>query len=517
MPVPAALVFARKSVATPAISFLVNKSFTYVSKYFKSPHMDEVKNKLVLAMPKIQAVFNAVNPEYVRGQSSALDVWLWQLRDAVEAAKDAIDELEYYELEEKANDQNIAEWGSLFDKMKHKFVKSLMKSMDALDKVVGGVDSFLSLTDHLNGAFSSSEQQVQVDNVCQTASTLSATIFLGREKEKEKIIGCLANTSSQTNIVSILSVVGHGGMGKKSLAQTICEQKEVLDHFKLIWVTASTSFDATSLTRKILECATGAKPKADQLEPLQRDLKEKLKSDKFLLVLDDVWEDKKRDEWENLFAPLKKLNNAGSKVLLTTRMQSVADMAARVMGVKTDQCLALQGLQEDETFELFTHHAFSGLKNLADYGNLRLIGEQVAKKLLGCPLVCKVVGEHLQDKATVEYWSRFLHKGLEHFKGTEEDIMRVLRLSYYHLPTELQICFCYCCIIPRDDYGFPKKKLVHLWIGSGLISQALSDTHTLEETAEEYLAQLTRKSFLNMKSRDGQLERGTCPLVNVQE
>ncbi|XP_044402421.1 putative disease resistance protein RGA1 [Triticum aestivum] len=524
MPVPAALVFAGKFVATPAISFLVNKAFTYVGKYFESPHMDEVKNRLVLAMPKIQAVFDAVNPEYVKEQSSALDAWLWQLRDAVEAAEDAIDELEYYELKEKANDQKIAERGSPFDKMKHKFVKSvksvktlkkvadgdivrrLMKLVDALDKAVGGVDSFLSLTDHLNGAFSSSQQQVQADNDRQTGSTLSATIFVGREKEKEKIIGWLANTSSQTNILSILSVVGHGGMGKTSLAQTICEQQEVLDHFKLIWVTVSTSFDATSLTRKILECTTGAKPKADQLEPLQRDLKEKLKSDKFLLVLDDVWEDKKRDEWEKLFAPLKKLNNAGSKILLTTRMQSVADMAARVMGVETDQCLTLQGLEEDETFELFTHHAFSGLKNPADYGNLTLIGEQIAKKLLGCPLLTKVVGEHLQGKATVEYWSRFLHKGLEHFKGTEEDIMRVLRLSYYHLPTELQICFRYCCIIPRDDYGFLKKKLVQLWIGSGLISQALSDTHTLEETAEEYLAQLTRKSFSNMKSRDGQLE-----------
>ena len=128
MPVPAALVFAGKSVATSAISFLVNKAFTYVAKYFKSPHMDEVKNRLVLTIPKIQVVFDAVNLEYVREQSSALDVWLWQLRDVVEAAEDAIDELEYYEPEEKANDQKIAEWGSPFDKIKQKFVKSVHTS-----------------------------------------------------------------------------------------------------------------------------------------------------------------------------------------------------------------------------------------------------------------------------------------------------------------------------------------------------------------------------------------------------
>lgn len=125
MPVPAALVFAGKSVATRAISFLVNKAFTYVGKYFKSQDIDEVKNRLMLAMPKIQAVFDAVNPEYFREQSSTLDAWLWQLRDAIEAAEDAFDEFEYYELEEKANDQKITEWGSPFNKMKHKFVKSV--------------------------------------------------------------------------------------------------------------------------------------------------------------------------------------------------------------------------------------------------------------------------------------------------------------------------------------------------------------------------------------------------------
>ncbi|XP_071675906.1 disease resistance protein RGA2-like [Lolium perenne] len=526
MAASAALVFAGKSVATPAISFLINKAFSYIDEYFKSKDMDEVKNRLLQAMPQIQAVLDVVSPEHVRGQSSALDAWLWQLRDAVEAAEDAIDELEYYELEEKAKHQRVSDWGSPFGKMKHKFVKSvksgpifrknnhgdsfkrLMKSVDGLDKAAAGVISFLNLTDHLSGGSSaSSQQQVQklVDNSRQTGSTLSATIFVGREKEKEQIAGWLANPSvesgetgvTMTKSIPIISVVGHGGMGKTTLAQSICEQEEVLKHFKVIWITVSTSFDATSVTSKILECATGIKPRSDHLEPLQRDLIEKLKSINFLLVLDDVWEDKRRDEWEKLFAPLRKLNTR-SKILLTTRMQSVADMAAKVMGVKGDQCLTLQGLEEDKNLELFTHHAFSGF-GPGDSIYLKLTGEQIAKKLRGCPLVTKVVGEHLQSNMSLEYWSRFLDQGLEHFRGTEDDIMKVLRLSYYHLPTKLQICFRYCCIFPQD-YEFQKKELVQLWIGSGLISEPASDTQTLVNTAEHFLAQLTRKSFFDLKS-----------------
>ena len=120
MATSAALVFAGKSVATPAISFLVSKAFNYLNEYCKSEGMEEVKNRLLQAMPLIQAVFDVVNPERIREQSCALDAWLWQLRDAVEEAKDAIDELE-----EKAKDQKVSDRGSSFAKMKHKVVKSV--------------------------------------------------------------------------------------------------------------------------------------------------------------------------------------------------------------------------------------------------------------------------------------------------------------------------------------------------------------------------------------------------------
>nr|WLO97317.1 Pm55 protein [Dasypyrum villosum] len=522
MAASAALVFAGKSVATSAISFLVNKAFNYIDEYCKSENMDELKNRLLRAMPHIQAVFDVVNPELVREQSSGLDAWLWQLRDAVEAAEDAIDELEYYELEEKAKDQKVSEWGSPLGKMKHKFVRSLgpavnktikkishrdtlkrlMKSVDDLHKAAIGVSDFLKLTDHLSGGSSTSSQQKVQNNDRQTGSTESATKFIGREKEKQDIIGWLANTSDElgengvrrTKSIPIISVIGHGGMGKTALAQSICNQDEVVKHFKIIWITVSTSFDATSVTSKILESITRVKPNTDHLEPLQRDLEEKLKSIKFLLVMDDVWEDKKIDEWEKLFAPMKKLNTVGSKILLTTRMQSVADMAAKVMGVERDKCLTLQGLEDDENLKLFNHHAFSGL-NPGDYAYLKLTGEQIAKKLRGCPLVTKVVAGHLQSNITPEYWRRFLHQGLKHFKGTEKDIMKILRLSYYHLPTELQICFRYCCIFPQD-YIFEKKKLVQMWMGSGLIASGIQ---SLEDTAEQFFAQLTRKSFFDKK------------------
>uniref|UniRef100_A0A0E0DGA6 Disease resistance N-terminal domain-containing protein n=1 Tax=Oryza meridionalis TaxID=40149 RepID=A0A0E0DGA6_9ORYZ len=98
-----ALVFAGKAVATAAISFWINKAFTYLKEY-KVEGIEDIKNRLLQSMPKIQVVLDIVNPRYVKEQSSALDAWLWQLRYAVEEAEDVIDVLEYYKLKEMAKD-----------------------------------------------------------------------------------------------------------------------------------------------------------------------------------------------------------------------------------------------------------------------------------------------------------------------------------------------------------------------------------------------------------------------------
>ncbi|KAK3139542.1 hypothetical protein QOZ80_5AG0384930 [Eleusine coracana subsp. coracana] len=284
-------------------------------------------------------------------------------------------------------------------------------------------------------------------------------------------------------------------MGKTTLAQHVCNEENIAKKFKVIWVRVSTTFDATSVTSKILESLTGEKPSAVNLEALQQNLKQELNSVKFFLVLDDVWEDKEKEEWEKIFAPLRK-GMSGSKILVTTRMRSVVDTVGSAMGVKCE-CLELEGLKEADNLMLFSHHVFSG-RNPHDFSDLIETGKQIVKELRGCPLVTKVVSGHLQDNMSFEYWNHFLHEDLEHFQGTKHDIMKILRLSYYYLPTEHQICFRYCSLFPQD-YKFQKKDLVLMWIGSGLISQDGDRSSRIEDTGDKILAKLTRNSFFDMK------------------
>ncbi|KAF0894924.1 hypothetical protein E2562_004924 [Oryza meyeriana var. granulata] len=102
MAATAALIFAGKSISTPAISFILNKAFSYLSKWHQAEDMEAVKDRLSLRFNQIQAVYDAVDRQQINGQSDALDKWLWRFRDAVKGAEDVLDEIDYYKLEEEA-------------------------------------------------------------------------------------------------------------------------------------------------------------------------------------------------------------------------------------------------------------------------------------------------------------------------------------------------------------------------------------------------------------------------------
>uniref|UniRef100_A0A0E0RF21 PTBP1-like RNA recognition motif 2 domain-containing protein n=1 Tax=Oryza rufipogon TaxID=4529 RepID=A0A0E0RF21_ORYRU len=118
------------------------------------------------------------------------------------------------------------------------------------------------------------------------------------------------------------------------------------------------------------------------LDGMEQILREKLSSTKAaLLVLDDVWEDKARDQLEKLFRVLK-ASKTRSKILLTTRTQSVQ----LITGCK-ELKLRLHELDDDENLDLFWRYAFAGQEvGAEDYLELRKIGAEIAKKLGGTPM-----------------------------------------------------------------------------------------------------------------------------------
>jgi type II secretory pathway predicted ATPase ExeA len=173
--------------------------------------------------------------------------------------------------------------------------------------------------------------------------TLTVDRVFGRENEKEHLVGWLTNTSNRdnkvvmsNNNVPIMSIIGHGGIGKTILAQLIPQQSRIKKHFQtVIWVSASTNFCAATLINKIIQSVTLSKPNVETYDALQEHLAGTLQTIKYLLILYDVWEDKEISVWEKLFASLR-TGVRGRKIFLTTRMQSVADLASAAMGCQRE-------------------------------------------------------------------------------------------------------------------------------------------------------------------------------------
>lgn len=89
----------------------------------------------------------------------------------------------------------------------------------------------------------------------------------------------------------------------------------------------------------ILESITKKRHSAETLDILQTCLEELLLSRRFLLILDDTWEDSlNRYKWQPFLAPLCKAL-AGSRILITTRMRSVVCSVECVMKRYGKQCL----------------------------------------------------------------------------------------------------------------------------------------------------------------------------------
>ncbi|OAY65461.1 Disease resistance protein RGA2 [Ananas comosus] len=515
-----ALALAGQSAASVVIEKLISTAVSYVGECGAglSDVQKEIQ-RLRQAFPRIRAILTFVEEgqTVTTKQNEWLDAWLWQLRDAVDQAEDVLDEMEYYELEKavKARDNKVRQGTEL--NLKRKFTEfannifgnddtltRLRGAMKALDHVAAGSEPLLQLVTQLYNSDVKRQQEDEIRNARETSSFLTEDTICGRDTEKERIVEWLTkptsdepeNASATVGEVSAFAIVGMGGLGKTTLAQFIYHDEKVRQCFDLVlWVCVSDQFDVVVLTRKILEAAEVRDSLGDMcLNTIQEILKKKLISKKFLLVLDDVWADKKFLQWKSLVSPLK-FGRQGSKILLTTRMDSVADTVANALRCKRES-LKLSGLEKVDFMHLFNTHAFAGT-NIDDHGNLKLIGEQIAKKLGGCPLAAKILGGCLNSCMDEKYWTRILNENFLNLQESEDNIMMILRLSYHHLPTSLQICFRYCSIFPKDHL-FRKNELVRMWIGSGLIKRPIREKRSLEDMGEEYFNHLARKSLFDI-------------------
>ncbi|KAF8038126.1 hypothetical protein BT93_B0859 [Corymbia citriodora subsp. variegata] len=106
--------------------------------------------------------------------------------------------------------------------------------------------------------------------------------------------------SNMKENVSILPIVGIGGLGKTALAQCVFNDEMVSKNFDLkMWVCVSDDFDMKKIVINIIDCAKEKASNEVSLEKLQIKLREKIDGKRYLLVLDDLWNEDP-EEWLKL-------------------------------------------------------------------------------------------------------------------------------------------------------------------------------------------------------------------------
>jgi Leucine-rich repeat (LRR) protein len=414
--------------------------------------------------------------------------WLYKLKDVVYNAEDVLDEIATEALQRKLE----VDFQTATSKVRNSistFLSNFVKEMEPkivelLDKLefLAKQKDVLGLKEGVGGESSKR---------LPTTSLVEETGIFGRNEDKEKIISLLISDDAIDNKnLCVIPIVGMGGIGKTTLAKLIYKDQRVKQHFDLqAWVCVSDEFDVLKLTKTIIEeVGLSTNVDSNSLNLLQVRLQDKLMGTKFLLVLDDVWNEKDAD-WEVLSSPFK-AGAQGSTIIVTTRNDSVASI---MHSVPTNH---LKPLKEEDCWSLFAKHAFHD-GNFGAHLELEAIGRQIVKKCEGLPLAAKAIGSLLRSKLGIDEWEKILKSELWDSPLDKTDILPALRLSYKYLPSHLKQCFAYFSIFPKD-YVFKEEEIVLLWMAEGFLKE--SRNKRMEEVGEDYFHDLASRSLLEQSS-----------------
>ncbi|KAL5975430.1 hypothetical protein ACLOJK_019752 [Asimina triloba] len=312
--------------------------------------------------------------------------------------------------------------------------------------------------------------------------------MVGMEDEKREIISrLLSGSGDDYGNVDVFAIVGLAGMGKTTLAREIYHDISVRDHFDFFsWVCVSEIFDLVSVTKAIIRyhLPRGTTPADLGLDSLQAELGEMLRGKKFLLILDDVWNED-REKWALLRQPLKSAA-PGSKILVTARAKLVANVMNPVY------IHELNGLSDDQAWRLFSLMAFHGW-SLEDISELETVGREIVKKCKGVPLSIKVMAHEMNFRRTVADWHSVLDSGMMSSPRVADKNLPPFLRSYYNLPPHLKQCFIYCSLFPKGAV-LVKAKLVKLWIAQDFIRR--EGNREIEHIGTEYFDDLVERSMI---------------------
>nr|XP_028956315.1 putative disease resistance RPP13-like protein 1 [Malus domestica] len=328
-----------EALLSGSIKVLCDKISGEFIDFLRARRLDHsLVGRLKVKLMTLNAVLNDAEEKQIVDRD--VGMWLDELKHAVFEAEDLVDEIDTEVSRHKAKDQTQV-WNFLSTSRKPFNYKGMNGRIEVL---FNKLEDLANQKDILR-----LREDVVGGNVSQRTPTTSVVrdgfYTYGRDGDKDKLkdLLLLSDNESSSNF-SVVPIVGMGG------------------------------YEALRVIKALIEEITKKKP-CDNLEmnSLEVQLREQLSGKRFLLILDDLWNEN-YDDWERLQI-LFTYGAKGSKVIVTTRSRHVAAIVHNTVPIHD-----LKELSDEDCWSLLEKHAFRN-ENPGAHPDLVEIGKQIALSL----------------------------------------------------------------------------------------------------------------------------------------
>ena len=489
-------------ISTFAVQEILKKAFGLAAEQIHlACHFKTELSKLCTSLHLVKAILRDV--DQAKSDRESFMIWVAKLQGLAIDAEVIMEELSYENLRRQIDvngnpKKMVCDFFSFSNpllfrlKMAHK-----IETITQILNEITGEASAVGVVAKVNERVTSTNN----GQIPETDSFLDEFEIVGRGVDISRIVSIVLDTTTHDRI-SVIPIVGMGGLGKTTVAKAVFNHELVEAHFdETIWVCVTASFDEKKILRAILESLTNFPSGLDSLDAILRRLQKELEGKRYFLVLDDVWNEN-FELWNNLMSLLLKITNSfGNRILVTTRSEEAGKV------VKTFPVYRLAKLSDDECWSIFKERASPNGLPLTQ--ELEVMKNVLAEQFGGIPLVAKVVGGSVQLKTRRE---TLLMSTLETLimnpLNNENDILSILRLSVDHLPnSSLKQCFAYFSNFPKG-YNFEKEQLIQCWMAEGFIQPSdQAGNETMEDIGDKYFNILLAHSLFQdiVKDENGKI------------
>ncbi|XP_044959771.1 putative disease resistance protein RGA3 [Hordeum vulgare subsp. vulgare] len=433
-----------------------------VGELLRAWGLDKARRKLERHLAAVQCIL--LDADAKSRTNPAVRRWMTDLKTVAYQADDVLDDFRYEALRRRAlhmrcrsTAHKLLSYFTVTSRVVFRLSMSrkMKDTLEMIDELVVEMNNFHFL------------QHVEAPSAVhpQTHSHVDESEIVGKQTDKEQVVKILLDHSNNNKVgdnkVMLLPIIGMGGIGKTTLAQLVHNDKRVVHHFELvIWVCVSDKFVIEEIIQSIIQVTKMKKCDLTQMEAMQKELCQVLGKKRYLLVLDDVWNEDTQ-KWDDMRSLLCSYAGSGSAIIVTSRSNQVAS----IMGTHPPHQISL--LNDYQSWKLFRRNAFGG--EVEKQEELISMAESIVLKCKGLPLAIKTIAALLRSKPHSQWFSILVSDVWKDEIVKTSGIIPALQLSYDHLSSEEKICFSIFALFPKDS-PMDKDMLIQLWMANNFIA-----------------------------------------------